>query len=56
MIKEDEILNSLIVISACISSIEGHLNRKDKMQYDWEYDINQEIETIKTEVESWLKN
>ena len=54
MIEEDKILNSFKVISACVSSIENHFKKKDKIQYDWEYDINQEIETIQFTEENKL--
>jgi len=55
-IEEEKIINSIKCISAGLSSIKNHLKRRKKIDYDWEYDINQDIEDLKTEVESWLKN
>jgi len=57
MIQISKILlnESMKSILIGLSSIKNHLERRKKIDYDWEYDINQDIEDLKTEVESWLK-
>jgi len=57
MIQVSKILlkESMKSILIGLSSIKNHLERRKKIDYDWESDINSDIEDLKTEVEGWLK-
>jgi len=46
---------SMELIITAVNSIRNHLKRKEKVRYDYESDILDDLEVIETEAESWCK-
>jgi len=51
----NELLNSMELIMISCNSIRKHLRARTKNEYDWAYDLNENVGDIKTEASSWIK-